>query len=760
MSVLVVGISHQSAPVDAARAARRSTPTASPSSSRDVAARRARHRGRRDRDLQPARDLRRGRPLPRQRRGALAAARRAGRRGDRGRCCRTSTSTTTTARSPTCSTSPPGSTRWSSARARSSARPATRCACGQEPGTVGPALNALFQQALRVGKRAHAETDIDQAAPSLVSAPPSTASAAVGGRPARGSWSSAPARWPRSPRHRRPARRRRRRRRQPHAASDAEPPGRASTPAASAAARRPRRRARRRRLVISCTGATGVVVTARPWSRRPRRRRAAAGDRRPRAAARRRARRSADLPGVTLLDLADLADELARQRGRRARSTAVRGIVGRGGRRVPRRPPPGQRDARPWSRCGRWPPRSSTPSWRGCRPAARPRRRPPAPRCCTAVRRVADKLLHQPTVRVKELANEPARSSYAEALAELFALDPDAVDAVTRAGGRRVAVDRDRAPRIGTRASAARHAPRPRLVADLVRDAARPRRRAGRGHHRGRPSDARPAGQPRRHRRLRQRAARRAARRRRRRRRALAQGPADRTRAGASRWPPCPPARTPATSSSPATGSPSASCRSAAGVGTGSPRRAAQLHALGLGLEVVGIRGNVDTRLGKVAAGEYDAVVLARAGLARLGRLDEVTEVLDPLQMLPAPGQGALAVECRADDDLVADARPRSTTRHTRAAVDRRARRARRARGRLLGPGRRPRRGRRGRRRRRALAPGRRLSPDGALSSGCRPPGPRRRRRRRDPARRARCSPTARRDLTDQHQQQREGSNA
>ena len=89
-------------------------------------------------------------------------------------------------------------------------------------------------------------------------------------------------------------------------------------------------------------------------------------------------------------------------------------------------------------------------------------------------------------------------------------------------------------------------------------------------------------------------------------------------------------------------------------VGTGSPRRAAQLHALGLGLEVVDIRGNVDTRLGKVASGEYDAVVLARAGLARLGRLGDVTEVLDPLQMLPAPGQGALAVECRADDDLLA----------------------------------------------------------------------------------------------------------
>ncbi|HTW14268.1 MAG TPA: hydroxymethylbilane synthase [Nocardioides sp.] len=90
-------------------------------------------------------------------------------------------------------------------------------------------------------------------------------------------------------------------------------------------------------------------------------------------------------------------------------------------------------------------------------------------------------------------------------------------------------------------------------------------------------------------------------------------------------------------------------------VGTGSPRRAAQLHALGLGLEVAGLRGNVDTRIGKVRSGEYDAVVLARAGLARIGRLEEATEVLDPLQMLPAPGQGALGVECRSDDRLVTD---------------------------------------------------------------------------------------------------------
>jgi hydroxymethylbilane synthase len=85
-------------------------------------------------------------------------------------------------------------------------------------------------------------------------------------------------------------------------------------------------------------------------------------------------------------------------------------------------------------------------------------------------------------------------------------------------------------------------------------------------------------------------------------------------------------------------------------VGTGSPRRAAQLDALGMALVVVPIRGNVDTRVRKVTDGELDAVVLARAGLARLGRLDVITEVIDPIQMLPAPAQGALAVECRVDD--------------------------------------------------------------------------------------------------------------
>ncbi|TYL54813.1 hydroxymethylbilane synthase [Nocardioides sp. BGMRC 2183] len=104
-------------------------------------------------------------------------------------------------------------------------------------------------------------------------------------------------------------------------------------------------------------------------------------------------------------------------------------------------------------------------------------------------------------------------------------------------------------------------------------------------------------------------------------------------------------------------------------VGTGSPRRAAQLHALGLGVEVRGLRGNVDTRIGYVTSGEYDAVVLARAGLARLGRAAEATEVLDPLQMLPAPGQGALAIECRASDGATREALAVLDDKATRATV-------------------------------------------------------------------------------------------
>ena len=87
-------------------------------------------------------------------------------------------------------------------------------------------------------------------------------------------------------------------------------------------------------------------------------------------------------------------------------------------------------------------------------------------------------------------------------------------------------------------------------------------------------------------------------------------------------------------------------------IGTGAVRRIAQLHSLGLQWRVTPIRGNVDSRIARVLGphADLDAVVLARAGVARLGRTAELTETLDPMLMLPAPAQGALAVECRADD--------------------------------------------------------------------------------------------------------------
>jgi hydroxymethylbilane synthase len=90
-------------------------------------------------------------------------------------------------------------------------------------------------------------------------------------------------------------------------------------------------------------------------------------------------------------------------------------------------------------------------------------------------------------------------------------------------------------------------------------------------------------------------------------------------------------------------------------IGTGSPRRAAQLLVLRPDIRPVPLRGNAGTRLAKVQTGELAAVVLAHAGLARIGRLDSVSQVFDPDEMMPAPGQGALAVEClEGREDLVA----------------------------------------------------------------------------------------------------------
>jgi hydroxymethylbilane synthase len=116
-------------------------------------------------------------------------------------------------------------------------------------------------------------------------------------------------------------------------------------------------------------------------------------------------------------------------------------------------------------------------------------------------------------------------------------------------------------------------------------------------------------------------------------------------------------------------------------VGTGSPRRRAQIAVARPDLQIVDLRGNVDTRLARVSddpdAGGLDAVVLAAAGLSRLGRADRVTELIDPDRVMPAPGQGALAVEVRVGAtgtgpsaaEALTDALACLDDPHTRAAV-------------------------------------------------------------------------------------------
>jgi len=105
-------------------------------------------------------------------------------------------------------------------------------------------------------------------------------------------------------------------------------------------------------------------------------------------------------------------------------------------------------------------------------------------------------------------------------------------------------------------------------------------------------------------------------------------------------------------------------------VGTSSPRRDAALRLLRPDITTAPIRGNVETRLAKVVRGEYDATVLALAGLRRLGLAVADDEILGPDQMLPAPGQGAIAVQCRADDPLTRDRLATIDDAPTRAATD------------------------------------------------------------------------------------------
>lgn len=106
-------------------------------------------------------------------------------------------------------------------------------------------------------------------------------------------------------------------------------------------------------------------------------------------------------------------------------------------------------------------------------------------------------------------------------------------------------------------------------------------------------------------------------------------------------------------------------------VGTSSLRRSAQLLLLRPDIEIKWIRGNVDTRLQKLKDGEFDAIILAAAGLKRLGWSDEVvTEYLSPEDCIPAVGQGALAIECRADDQELIDELAKLSDRDTWVAVE------------------------------------------------------------------------------------------
>jgi glutamyl-tRNA reductase len=301
---------------------------------------------------------------------------------------------------------------------------------GQAQSTVGPALNVLFQQALRVGKRSRAETDIDLAAPSLVSAGLDRVSGPLGGVKdksvvvvgAGGMASLATATVSRlgaagvTVVNRSPANAERL-----AAEYDARPAPLSDLPAALTGAD----------LVITCTGSSGILLgpdllrSARPDSASlaivdlalPH-------DVDPSIGA---------LPEVTLVTLADLADEL-RDSVAGNEVDGVRHIVGQ--------------EVTAFLNARRQ--ASVTPTVVALRSMAtavveaemeRLAARLPElddvarAEVLQSVRRVADKLLHQPTVRVKELANETGAVSYATALAELFALDPEAVDAVTRPEG-------------------------------------------------------------------------------------------------------------------------------------------------------------------------------------------------------------------------------------------------------------------------------------------------------------------------------------
>ena len=473
MSVLVVGLSHKYRTRRAARAARprrRRRSTSSCTRRR----RRARHRGDRAGHLQPGRGLRRGRPLPRQRRGRLAGccARRAGESAEElvpHLYVHYDDGAVSHLFSVACGLD---SMVVGESQILGQTRDALRV--GQEAGTVGPALNALFQQALRVGKRAHAETDIDRAAPSLVTAALERSAVPVG--PAAGAASSSvPARWPRWPSATCPAR----------GAAEIAVANRTAARADRLAAEYGGRAVRARRAwptELADADVRGLVHRRdRPWSSAVDRGRTARGGARTgrwssstspcRAtsspAVGRAARGHAGRPG-RLAERAAPSGERGRRRRRRPR------------RSWPRRSPPSSPPAAPATRrpdrrraAQRWPPRSSTPSWAAGRAAARPRRRRARRGARSTVRRVVDKLLHAADRPGQGAGRrEPARSPTPPALRELFDLDPRDVPARRRVHPARRCTMRctDRAVRLGTRRSRARHAPSPSLVADVIRE--------------------------------------------------------------------------------------------------------------------------------------------------------------------------------------------------------------------------------------------------------------------------------------------------
>jgi glutamyl-tRNA reductase len=302
---------------------------------------------------------------------------------------------------------------------------------GQESGTIGPALNALFQQALRVGKRVHAETDIDQAAPSLVSVAVDRATRHLGTVEGKrvvvvgaGAMASL-------------------------AVATLTRMGAADVTVASRTADKAQRLAEQydataiplsqvdsvlpgADVLVSCTGATGVVLPLATVAA------ARASATTPMAVIDLALPHDVDpavgeLPEVVLIGLAQLAAEVNEGEGS-GDVAAVREIVAQeiaafiAARRAASVTPTvvalrsmatGVVDTEMQRLLSRLP--DLDPQVRA--------------EVDHAVRRVADKLLHQPTVRVKELANETGAVSYAAALAELFSLDPDAVEAVTRAEG-------------------------------------------------------------------------------------------------------------------------------------------------------------------------------------------------------------------------------------------------------------------------------------------------------------------------------------